>query len=88
MKSQQSHRINTVNVVFALRANIVDSAIDCYTDLAKEIIVAICHEEKRVGYLSSQSKTIRAVFDHIQSEPEDTAQVGAVSGPCMAMMDE
>ena len=61
-----------MNVVFALRANIIDSAIDSYHALAKELIVAIRHEEQRCQYLSTQSKTIRAVFDHVQAQPEDS----------------
>ncbi|KAL8613160.1 hypothetical protein ACOMHN_042969 [Nucella lapillus] len=67
-----SHRINTVNVVFALSANIVDSAIDSYHTLSRELVVAIRHEEQRCHYLSIQSKTIRAVFDQTQSHPENS----------------
>ncbi|XP_025092889.1 GATOR complex protein NPRL3-like [Pomacea canaliculata] len=65
------HRINTVNAVFALRANIIDSAIDCYHTLAKQLIVALRHEEERCQYLSLQSKIIRSVFDEVAALPED-----------------
>nr|KAG5688611.1 hypothetical protein BaRGS_033427 [Batillaria attramentaria] len=68
------HRINTVNLVFALHSNIVESAIDSYHALAKQLIVALRHEEQRSQYLSTQSKTIRAVFDEVAALPEDSAQ--------------
>ncbi|XP_076473114.1 GATOR1 complex protein NPRL3-like [Babylonia areolata] len=65
-----SHRISTINVVFALSANIVDSAIDSYHALSKELVVALRHEEQRCHYLSLQSKTIRAVFDQVQTQSQ------------------
>lgn len=52
----------------------MESAIECYHSLAKQLIVAVRYEEQRCLYLSTQAKTIRAVFDEVASQPEGSVQ--------------
>lgn len=52
------------------QANVTSSVIQCYTDLVKQITVAIHHEEERCQYLSSQAKIMLAVHDEVAAMPE------------------
>lgn len=54
--SAKEHFILSVNVVFVVRATVPESVVNCYQELAKQITVAIAHEEKRCQYLTIQAK--------------------------------
>ncbi|KAH9525421.1 Nitrogen permease regulator-like 3 [Bulinus truncatus] len=71
--SVRQHNILTVNVVFALRANVVESVINCYQELAQQLAVAIAHEEKRCQYLTKEAKIMMAAFEEASvTGDEDT----------------
>ncbi|KAH3779850.1 hypothetical protein DPMN_157658 [Dreissena polymorpha] len=44
--------------------------VSCYQDLAKQITVALKHEERRCQYLSTQAKIMATVHDEVASMPE------------------
>lgn len=44
--------------------------ISCYQELAKQLTVALKHEEKRCQYLSTQAKIMSTVHDEVASLPE------------------
>lgn len=69
-----AHQIISFNITFVLRANVTSSVIQCYTDLVKQITVAIHHEEERCQYLSSQAKIMLAVHDEVAAMPEDSVE--------------
>ncbi|XP_061182292.1 GATOR1 complex protein NPRL3-like [Saccostrea echinata] len=69
-----AHQIISFNIIFVLRANVTSSVIQCYTDLVKQITVAIHHEEGRCQYLSSQAKIMLSVHDEVAAMPEDSAE--------------
>ena len=46
------------------------SIVACYQDLAKQITVALKHEERRCQYLSTQAKIMTTVHDDISTLPE------------------
>lgn len=56
--------------LFNFQANVTSSVIQCYTDLVKQITVAIHHEEERCQYLSSQAKIMLAIHDEVAAMPE------------------
>jgi len=60
------------NLVFALRATAPYSVVECYHDLSRHIGAAIRNEERRVGYLTAEAKTMDEAADHASSMPEDT----------------
>ncbi|XP_064625379.1 GATOR1 complex protein NPRL3-like [Lineus longissimus] len=62
------------NVVFALRTNVAASVINCYHDLAKQIAVALRHEQTRCNYLSQQKSIMWGIQDDIASLPEDAME--------------
>ena len=49
------------------------SIVACYQDLAKQITVALKHEE-RCQYLSTQAKIMTTVHDDIATLPEDSIE--------------
>uniref|UniRef100_K1Q0G7 GATOR complex protein NPRL3 n=1 Tax=Magallana gigas TaxID=29159 RepID=K1Q0G7_MAGGI len=69
-----AHQIISFNITFVLRANVTSSVIQCYTDLVKQITVAIHHEEERCQYLSSQAKIMLAIHDEVAAMPEDSVE--------------
>ena len=46
------------------------SVNDCYLELAKQLTVAIGHEERRCQYLSLQAKIMMAANDEVAAMPE------------------
>ena len=42
----------------------------CYQDLAKQIAVALRHEEKRCNYLNQQKDIMSAIQDEMATMPE------------------
>ena len=48
------------------------SVVECYHDLSRHIGAAIRNEERRVGYLTAEAKTMDEAADHASSMPEDT----------------
>jgi len=62
-KKPQSPSIITINIVFALDAFARRQISNCYYDLSKILGVALRHEEKRCGYLSSQIKDMLYIHD-------------------------
>ncbi|XP_048759621.2 GATOR complex protein NPRL3-like [Ostrea edulis] len=69
-----AHRIISFNITFVLRANVTSSVIQCYTDLVKQITVAIHHEEGRCQYLTSQAKIMLSIHDEVAALPEDSGE--------------
>ena len=59
------------HVVFALRATAPYSVVECYHDLSQQIGAAIRNEERRVGYLTAEAKTMANAQDEVASMPED-----------------
>ncbi|XP_041362613.1 GATOR complex protein NPRL3-like isoform X2 [Gigantopelta aegis] len=70
-QSTSGHMIITVNVVFVLKAEVSTSVNDSYLELAKQLTVAIGHEERRCQYLSLQAKIMMAANDEVAALPED-----------------
>lgn len=62
-KKPQSPSIIMINIVFALDAFARRQISNCYYDLSKVLGVALRHEEKRCGYLSSQIKDMLYIHD-------------------------
>ncbi|KAJ8317878.1 hypothetical protein KUTeg_002969 [Tegillarca granosa] len=69
-----SHIIISFIIVFALKSNVSPSVVGCYTDLAKQLTVAVHHEERKRQYLSSQAKIMLSVHDEVAAMPEDSLQ--------------
>ena len=44
--------------------------INCYHNLAKQIAVALQHEERRCGYLTAQKNIMWGIQDEVASLPE------------------
>ncbi|XP_050393564.1 GATOR complex protein NPRL3 [Patella vulgata] len=71
LPKQTGHRIITVNVVFALKANLEKFIIDRFHIICKQLTVAIQHEERRCNYLSVQAKVMMALHDEMAARTED-----------------
>lgn len=61
----ESPSIILLNIVFALDAFARRQIADCYHNLSKALGVAVGHEEKRCGYLSSQIKEMLFIHDNM-----------------------
>ena len=48
-----AHKIRSFNTVFDIKVCVGPSIVSCYQDLAKQITVALKHEERRCQYLST-----------------------------------
>ncbi|XP_015112541.1 GATOR complex protein NPRL3 [Diachasma alloeum] len=59
------------NVVFALQAQADHSVVKCYYDLSKRLGIALRHEEKRCGFLSSEIKVMVLTHDEIATRSEE-----------------
>ena len=57
------------------QANLGPWIVSCCQDLAKQLTVALKHEERRVQYLSSQAKIMSTVHDEVTSLPEGTVNL-------------
>lgn len=68
------------NVMLIFQANVTSSVINCYTDLVKQITVAIHHEEERCQYLSSQAKIMLSIHDEVAAMPEGETSCLYISG--------
>ncbi|XP_045213441.1 GATOR complex protein NPRL3-like [Mercenaria mercenaria] len=68
---KSGHKILSFNIAFVLQATHGPWIVSCYQDLAKQLTVALKHEEKRCHYLSTQAKIMTTVFDEVASLPED-----------------
>ncbi|XP_052227787.1 GATOR complex protein NPRL3-like isoform X2 [Dreissena polymorpha] len=68
---KSGHKINCFNIAFVLQAIHGPWVVSCYQDLAKQITVALKHEERRCQYLSTQAKIMATVHDEVASMPED-----------------
>ncbi|KAG8558496.1 hypothetical protein GDO81_017023 [Engystomops pustulosus] len=64
------------NVVFALRANVDPSVINCLHNLSRRIAIVLQHEERRCQYLTREAKLILAIQDEVSamSETEEGPQ--------------
>lgn len=69
--ASRQHNILAVNVVFVLRANLPESVIACYQELAQQLSVAISHEEERIEYLTREAKVMLAAYDEASVNGED-----------------
>ncbi|CAH1794229.1 unnamed protein product [Owenia fusiformis] len=69
--SQQQSSMISFNVVFLLKSNAHTSLINSYHDLAKQIAIALRHEERRCSYLNREKDIMVAVQDELASMPED-----------------
>jgi len=73
-KDEDGHwtsNITMFHVVFALKAVAKYSVVQSYHELSQRIGLAIRHEEKRVGYLSKQTKILISAMDEVVNLPED-----------------
>lgn len=59
------------HVVFALRAKSPYSVVTCYEELSQITGMAIRNEERRVGYLTAEAKTMMNAQDEVASMTED-----------------
>ncbi|XP_064611275.1 GATOR1 complex protein NPRL3-like [Liolophura sinensis] len=71
-KQTKGPSILSFNIVFVLKANVSPSVVSCYQDLAKQLTVAIRHEETRCHYLTAQTKIILSIHDEVAAMPEDS----------------
>ncbi|BFZ18500.1 hypothetical protein BsWGS_21538 [Bradybaena similaris] len=69
--SSRQHNILTVNVVFVLRAQVAESVVSCYQELAQQLTVAIAQEEKRCQYLTKEAKIIMTAFEETNVNGDD-----------------
>ncbi|NXM43264.1 NPRL3 protein, partial [Gymnorhina tibicen] len=60
------------NVVFALRANVDPSVINCLHNLSRRIAIVLQHEERRCQYLTREAKLILAIQDEVSAMSEST----------------
>ncbi|XP_060579018.1 GATOR1 complex protein NPRL3-like [Ruditapes philippinarum] len=65
------HQILSFNIAFVLEASHGPWIVSCYQDLAKQLSVALKHEEKRCQYLSTQAKIMTKEHEEVPSLPED-----------------
>jgi len=73
-KDEDGHwtsNITMFQIVFALKAMAKYSVVQSYHELSQRIGLAIRHEEKRVGYLSRQTKYLISAMDEVTTLPED-----------------
>ncbi|CAI9729517.1 Hypothetical predicted protein [Octopus vulgaris] len=61
--SKHVQTIQSFNVVIVLKACVDTTVVNYYQDLAKQITVAIRHEECRCNYLAQQAKAMQQVHD-------------------------
>ena len=64
-----------ISYISLLKAHVGPSIVACYQDLAKQVTVALKHEERRCQYLSTQAKIMTSVHDDIASLPEGKVSV-------------
>ena len=69
-----AHKICSFNIAFDIKVCVSPSIVSCYQDLAKQITVALKHEERRCQYLSTQAKIMTTVQDDIVTLPEDSIE--------------
>jgi len=53
-----------------LQAGVGEFVISAYQELAKQISVALMHEERRCGYFTKQKLRMWALQDDISTSPE------------------
>eukprot|EP00088_Acartia_fossae_P065916 TRINITY_DN8141_c0_g1_i1.p1 TRINITY_DN8141_c0_g1~~TRINITY_DN8141_c0_g1_i1.p1 ORF type:complete len:626 (-),score=98.49 TRINITY_DN8141_c0_g1_i1:146-2023(-) len=73
-KDEDGHwtsNITMFQIVFALKAIANYSVVQSYHELSQRIGLAIRHEEKRMGYLSQQTKFLISAMDEVINLPED-----------------
>jgi len=58
-----------INIQFALRATASHAIVKCYYDLSRRLGVALRHEEKRCGYVGSETKAMVTAHDEAQTSP-------------------
>merc|ERR1719193_421988 len=68
---QWKSTITMFHIVFALKAVVNYSVVQCYHELSHRIGLALRHEEKRVAYLSHQTKCLISAMDEVSQLPED-----------------
>ncbi|XP_077865259.1 GATOR1 complex protein NPRL3-like [Saccoglossus kowalevskii] len=70
-RSKEAPTMILFNVVFALQGDVFQSVVHCYHDLSKRLSIALKHEERRCGFLSSQAQIMLSVHDEVAALPED-----------------
>lgn len=74
LESQSNDRdrtdLQTVNIVFALRANATHDIVDCYHECSHRISLALKFEESRTGYLSNEAKSMLTFLDEETSRTD------------------
>ena len=69
-----AHKMSCFNIAFVIKVCVGPSIAACYQDLAKQITVALKHEEKRCQYLSTQAKIMTTVHDDNATIPKDSIE--------------
>ena len=59
------------HVVFALKSVAPYHVVECYHELSQRIALALIHEERRVGFVTQQTKSLISAQDEIAHLPED-----------------
>ncbi|XP_067140481.1 GATOR1 complex protein NPRL3 isoform X2 [Centruroides vittatus] len=72
--NREPSTILSFNIVFALRANASHSIVNCYHDISKRLTIALHHEERRCGYVTSQAKMMLSAHDDVAALPEDSEE--------------
>lgn len=70
-KEDQSSSI-LINIVFALHAQASYSIVKCYYELSKRLGIALVYEEKRIGYLSDEMKSMVKTHDEVAASMEQS----------------
>merc|ERR1740128_568075 len=68
---QWTSTITMFHIVFALKATAAYSIVQCYHELSQRIGLILAHEEKRMGYVSIQTKCLISAMDEVFHLPED-----------------
>ena len=69
-----AHKIHSFYIAFDIKVCVGPSIVSCYQDFAKQITMALKHEERRCQYLSTQAKIMTTVHDDIATLPEDSIE--------------
>lgn len=63
--NESKQTLMLVHIVFALQAVASHSIVKCYYDLSRRLGVALRHEERRCGFVTSEMRTMIAAHDEV-----------------------
>ncbi|RWS24528.1 hypothetical protein B4U80_04388 [Leptotrombidium deliense] len=73
-KNNKDNDLFSFNIVFALKANASHDIVNCYHDCSKRVAIALLFEERRVGYLTAETRLMLSLHDEVSAMPEDSEE--------------